>query len=236
MFEMLFIIAFVCLAIEVANSYLSIKSRCSDFDLRLRHETYICRSLLDITNTSGFVKFRAEILSCFRSPMKITCHIIPEKICKYNFYTVTKYLEQCRLRNDQYIKSENLDPPNILKDRAFYSVVILFILSVSHLRSLLKNSINCKKGASIDIKYVLKITGFLFWDFVTSNWFLFVVSYLFCAFKKKHRLKHCKNCMLFEVFKYLSELFLFKFYLSGWTLTALICLFTRVLGKQNLIT
>lgn len=42
--------------------------------------------------------------------MKITCHIIPEKICKYNFYTVTKYLEQCRLRNDQYIKSENLDP------------------------------------------------------------------------------------------------------------------------------
>lgn len=42
--------------------------------------------------------------------------------------------------------------------------------------------------------------------------------------------------MLFEVFKYLSELFLFKFYLSGWTLTALICMFTRVLGKQNLIT
>lgn len=167
---------------------------------------------------------------------KLRATLYQKKICKYNFYTVTKYLEQCWLRNDQYIKSENLDPPNILKDRPFYSVVILFILSVSLLRSLLKNSINCKKGASIDIKYVLKITGFLFWDFVTSNWFLFVVSYLFCAFKKKHRLKHCKNCMLFEVFKYLSELFLFKFYLSGWTLTALICMFTRVLGKQNLIT
>lgn len=131
---------------------------------------------------------------------KLRATLYQKKICKYNFYTVTKYLEQCWLRNDQYIKSENLDPPNILKDRPFYSVVILFILSVSHLRSLLKNSINCKKGASIDIKYVLKITGFLFWDFVTSNWFLFVVSYLFCAFKKQHRLKHCKNCMLFRGF------------------------------------